>query len=209
MQSVFLGIVRVASVHAAGLYILVVLVPHPLHNNFGVAPTFFRPGYKGIAQFVNTIAHVSGTMSSYNAIGACYTARNGALLTDVVRGEWGFDGFFITDAGSCTDTPILTMAMGTDQFCLSIGSDLVMDALNASSDGYGAQLLRASAKRILYAYANSLAINGLSEDVVISEGTSWWVVTLYVLDAVFAVVAVASLGMFVYSAYFSKRGKKA
>ena len=171
--------------------------------------TFFRPGYKGIAQFVNTIAHVSGTMSSYNAIGACYTARNGALLTDVVRGEWGFDGFFITDAGSCTDTPILTMAMGTDQFCLSIGSDLVMDALNASSDGYGAQLLRASAKRILYAYANSLAINGLSEDLVISEGTSWWVVTLYVLDAVFAVVAVASLGMFVYSAYFSKRGKKA
>lgn len=156
-----------------------------------------------------TIAHVSGTMSSYNAIGACYTARNGALLTDVVRGEWGFDGFFITDAGSCTDTPILTMAMGTVQFCLSIGSDLVMDALNASSDGYGAQLLRDSAKRILYAYANSLAVNGLAEGTVINESVSWWVVTLYVLDVVFAVVAVASLGMFAYSAYFAKRGKKA
>lgn len=155
-----------------------------------------------------TIAHVSGTMSSYNAIGACYTARNGALLQDVVRGEWGFEGFFITDAGSCTDTPILTMSMGTDQFCLVAGgSKLAMDALNASSDGYGAQLLRTSAKRVLYAYANSLAVNGLTENTVINESTSWWVVLLYVLDVVFAVIAAASIGMFVYSAYFAKRGK--
>ena len=35
------AIVRVASVHAAGLYVLVVLVPHPLHYNFGVAPALF------------------------------------------------------------------------------------------------------------------------------------------------------------------------
>lgn len=155
-----------------------------------------------------TIANVRGTMSSYNAIGACYAARNGALLTDIVRGEWGFDGFLITDAGSCTDTPILTMAMGTDQFCLSSGAKLAMDAINASSDGYGVQLLRDSAKRILHAYANSVAVNGLAEDTVINESMSWWQVVLYVLDVLFAVIAVAALGMFVYSGYFAKRGKK-
>mgnify|MGYP001851305198 CR=1 FL=1 len=47
LQSVFLGIVRVASVHAAGLNVLVVLVSNPLHYNFGVAPAFFMANVLG------------------------------------------------------------------------------------------------------------------------------------------------------------------
>lgn len=38
-------------------------------------------------------------MSSFNYLGATWTGGNRALLTDLLRDEWGFEGFVITDAG--------------------------------------------------------------------------------------------------------------
>ena len=40
-----------------------------------------------------------GAMSAFNRIGAIWAGGDKALLTDVLRTEWGFDGFVITDAG--------------------------------------------------------------------------------------------------------------
>ena len=37
-------------------------------------------------------------MTSYNYIGTGWTGACKALLTDIVRGEWGFNGRLITDA---------------------------------------------------------------------------------------------------------------
>ncbi len=39
-----------------------------------------------------------GVMSAYNRIGAQWCGGNKALLVDLLREEWGFDGFVITDA---------------------------------------------------------------------------------------------------------------
>lgn len=40
-----------------------------------------------------------GAMSSFNRVGAIWAGGNKALLTNVLRNEWGFRGFVITDAG--------------------------------------------------------------------------------------------------------------
>lgn len=40
-----------------------------------------------------------GAMSAFNRIGATWAGGDKALLTDVLRTEWGFKGFVITDAG--------------------------------------------------------------------------------------------------------------
>lgn len=40
-----------------------------------------------------------GAMSAFNRIGAVWAGGSKALLTDVLRTEWGFNGFVITDAG--------------------------------------------------------------------------------------------------------------
>ncbi|OOC54236.1 MULTISPECIES: glycoside hydrolase family 3 N-terminal domain-containing protein [Nocardiopsis] len=40
-----------------------------------------------------------GAMTAFNRIGTTWAGGSEALLTDVLRGEWGFEGFVITDAG--------------------------------------------------------------------------------------------------------------
>ena len=42
-------------------------------------------------------------MCSYNRINGVYAAQNKEMLTDVLRGEWGFDGFVMSDWGAVND----------------------------------------------------------------------------------------------------------
>ncbi|MGN0132377.1 MAG: glycoside hydrolase family 3 C-terminal domain-containing protein [Lachnospiraceae bacterium] len=42
-------------------------------------------------------------MCSYNRINGTYAAENKMLLTDVLRDEWGFDGFVVSDWGAVND----------------------------------------------------------------------------------------------------------
>lgn len=46
-----------------------------------------------------------GIMTSYNRVNGAYCAESPWLLQDIVRSEWGFDGFFVTDwfAGTTTE----------------------------------------------------------------------------------------------------------
>ena len=39
-------------------------------------------------------------MSSYNMVNGIYANENAHLLTDILRGEWGFDGYVVTDWGA-------------------------------------------------------------------------------------------------------------
>ena len=52
-------------------------------------------------------------MSAYNKINGVPCAMNKWLLTDVLRGEWGFDGFVVSDWGASYDVPT-AVAAGTD-----------------------------------------------------------------------------------------------
>ncbi len=42
-------------------------------------------------------------MCSYNRINGTYAAENVESLTDILRGEWGFDGFVVSDWGAVND----------------------------------------------------------------------------------------------------------
>ena len=42
-------------------------------------------------------------MSSYNMVNGTYANENAHLLTDILRNEWGFDGFVVTDWGADND----------------------------------------------------------------------------------------------------------
>lgn len=78
---------------------------------------------------------VSGVMSSFINIGGVWAGGNEPLLQDVLRGEWGFEGFVTTDA-------VLGSWMDPVQASL-YGNDLMLSALNPSAT---ASTMRAAAE---------------------------------------------------------------
>jgi beta-glucosidase len=64
-------------------------------------------------------------MCSYNKINGVYASQNRWLLTDVLRGEWGFDGVVVSDWGAVADR-VAAMAAGLD--LAMPGGDPALDA---------------------------------------------------------------------------------
>ncbi len=63
-------------------------------------------------------------MCSYNKLDGTYASENKKLLTNILRDEWGFDGFTVTDWGACNDHVAGVMA----------GLDLEMPSTSDASD---------------------------------------------------------------------------
>lgn len=153
-------------------------------------------------------------MAAFNCLGVCNVARNRALLTDVVRGEWDWKGFIDTDANDCTDTPALCILSGIDEFCLTSAIDReVAKAVNAG-DNYLLNALMETNKRFYYSYLRSNLINGLTRSSVVSSELPWWKTSLIVLDIAAAVLTLAGCGAYAYllctkkeTLSFTKEGK--
>lgn len=108
-----------------------------------------------------TKGHGLGIMTSYNRIGARYAACHEPLMSNVMRGEWGYQGLIIDDAlvGSNTDKYSNGPAMlhcGTDLFCLdgNRGSQL-KQWVTGNDDGQILMDLQRANKYVMYSISRS------------------------------------------------------
>lgn len=131
----------------------------------------YLPAFRMLAR-----SGATGIMTSYNRLGATWAGGNAGLITDVLRGEWGFAGTVITDYADHH------AYMNADQM-LRAGGDLFMDGvfrngafefgytqselssavaaggLDAADAATFASSLRRATKDVLYTWLNARATN--------------------------------------------------
>lgn len=84
-------------------------------------------------------------MCSYNRVNGEYVNESRFLLTDVLRGEWGFDGYVMSDWGAVSDRVRGVHA----------GMDLEMPASGGVND-----------RRVVEAYLGGQAVGGATRDIL-------------------------------------------
>ena len=154
-----------------------------------------------------TESHAKGAMTIMNRIGTEWGGACRSLLTDLLRGEWGFDGIVITDYSSNSNFTVQTQG-------LEGGADLwdgfrASDISDKQNDPYIAQLLRQAIHRILYVQVNSSAMNGISSTARVVPITTWWQIAEYAATAVFALLTILFAVLWINSSKKAKKKAKA
>ena len=131
-----------------------------------------REIYLPAFEYAVTEGDAMGLMSGFNRVGTKWSGAHKGLLTNVLRGEWGYEGFVISD---CAWREFMDVEDG-----LIAGNDCILDTIDASNYNQVknnptlAQAVREATHRVLYVVANSNAMNGFSSNTRVYEVREWW-----------------------------------
>lgn len=163
-------------------------------NEQAIREIFFK-GFEGAVVEGQTNA----AMAAMNRMGTRWVGAHKGAMTNVLRNEWGFKGFVITDQASVPamfyQDHISGLWAGTDMW-LNTNSDY-WSLKDYKDDKTMQYYIHKSAKNIAYAITNSWAVNEqykISEDGTVQETTSQtfpWRPILFALDGI---VWAASIG---------------
>lgn len=171
----------------------------------------FEQIFKESRRTVNYIADDQGTvatkvirgansvMGSMNRIGSMPAGSNYALLTNVLRGEWGFQGYVQTDMPNCADKD-LNLRTGADMemnMAAAAGADMTSPTMQ--------WCIRRAVHNIAFAVVNSRAMNGIAPGAIITYDMSPWMVGLVVANVV---VYAFVVGMATYTVIRVVKAKK-
>ena len=81
-----------------------------------------------------TEGHPKSIMSAYNMVNGVYANENAHLLQEILRDEWGFDGFVVSDWGACNDF-VDGVRAGAHLEMPSTGGDSPRQLMQAIQDG--------------------------------------------------------------------------
>ena len=152
----------------------------------------------GYEKKTTTVPAATAVMTSFNRIGATWAGGHYNLITGVLREEWGFNGFVLTDyevgrgKGSYMDT-LQTIAAGGDGKLKTVGMDALF-GFDVSEHPAYQSYARDAAHHILYTVVNSAGMNGFVHGVEFVKGFAYYKIILIVWDAL-AVPALIWLGV--------------
>lgn len=165
-----------------------------------------REIYLRAFEIVFTVGKASATMNSFTRIGTTWNGASYAMMTTILRDEWGYDGLVISDwvtDGSAMSYVDGVMA-GTDTFD---GNGLASELTKYAGNAAVAQAVRQAAKRVIYNVVRTNVMNGMSVTSRTINVTPWWKTALIVLDCVSGVIFLLCAGMLVTSVVISVRSK--
>ncbi|MBQ4369506.1 MAG: hypothetical protein II784_00745 [Oscillospiraceae bacterium] len=136
----------------------------------------------------------TAVMSSYSHLGTTWAGASKALITDVLRGEWGFTGIVVTDSAMGNTSwmdPNLAIRAGNDMMLCLMGASL------DSSNNTARQAMREACHNILYTQANSRAVS------VEADNTPFWYLLPALLNGI--VLGIAILFILKLTAFKDKK----
>mgnify|MGYP002523041372 CR=1 FL=1 len=146
-------------------------------------------------------------MTAFSRVGVVWSSAHRGLMTNILRGEWGMDGFAISDyttTGITTSVhsrttydPYLAVIAGTDTFDSSDKKSQMkaLQQLDYENDPHFVLAMREACHRILYVVANSNAMNGITNGTIILKVKTWWQMAL-IDGIIYSAVATIILGSF-------------
>ena len=159
----------------------------------------------------------NAVMSSFNNLGSIWTGANHALLTDILRTEWGFQGTVVTDWSMGGEPGTMNTRQG-----IRAGNDIWLNPMGFTlgggldtSDPTDIACARRAAHNVLYTLVDTIYYNHTfdhdSLDTIFNanvgvadraESFAWWIILLVVID----VAAVA--GLVVWTVFLVKPKKE-
>lgn len=155
----------------------------------------------------------NAVMSSFNRLGASWTGANHALLTEILRDEWGFKGSVVTDwsngGGVGGMNPRQGVRAGNDTW---LNPGTISGGLS-SSDAVDVYCARNAAHNVLYTYVDTINFNHTADKseldaaLTVNKGVAekgdffpWWIPVFVVVE----VLAFAGCGFWVFSTFKKK-----
>ena len=154
------------------------------------------------------MGNAHAVMSAFNRVGTVWAGACSELLNNIMRDEWGFDGYCITDMAE-SNGDFMTyqdgIPNGTD---LYLGNTRDGGLSKYESNDSFKEAMREASHRILYVVCNySISMNGINENTVIGAKNPWWKTVLTTLEVTTGLIALGCASMYVMSLIFDDKKK--
>lgn len=166
-----------------------------------------REIYLSVYERVFSEGGASATMNSFTRVGTRWNGSCYAMMTEILRNEWGWDGINISDWQQPNVGPMSQLdgiMGGTDSFD---GNHTGADFAPYKDIPAVAWALRDASRRIIYTLVRTNVMNGKSPTSRQIEVTPWWKTTMCAIDITLGVVTVLSAGCLVASIVLGKKSK--
>ena len=180
-------------------------------NRFGLSvfmteQTARENGLRGF-EGAMAVGHAKNVMTGLNRIGCDWIGMNSNIQNALLRGEWGFDGYVITDNAIMPYMYGYAVTYGTDKFLVFQPGryEVQLSQKVTSKDLTLLTGLREACHRILYVNVNSNMMNGLSDNIKVEKVLPPWKKTVIGVDAVMASLSILFLGMFIRAVMKKRR----
>ena len=140
-----------------------------------------------------TMRAATAVMPAQNCVGTIVGECNYALLNNVLRGEWGFQGVVVSDYWVWADNSIRDLALraGCDTYlCMAMPSVWNLDDYDSAT---ARSVMRTAVKNLCYTVVNSNAMQGVAPGAVVKETLSPWMKALIGVDVVAGVLFVGAI----------------
>ena len=152
---------------------------------------------------------IKGIMSAFNRVGCTHIAAHRGVMNGILRGEWGWNGFLITDS-------VKSSGYFLPRECIMAGNDMMLGGSNngtvwnwsaetLQSDPVLQNAVRESYHRKLFTFVNSSLLNGMTDDSGSSGAVVWWVLLLRIVMGLSFVGTVAFTALSLVSARKERR----